>query len=97
MKIIVKEDELKKIGSNLVNYANELKTQGGKVTSALSGIANVWEGEDSTKFQSTMKTQYIDVLNKVGDIIEGYGEFLNKVPGYYNESDQKMASKKISI
>lgn len=97
MKIIVKEDELKKIGSNLVNYSDDINTEKNSIVSAFDGISNVWEGLDITTFKDTVNSEYIKKIETLSECLKIYGELLKEVPSYYEKSDQKLASKKISI
>ncbi len=97
MKIIVKEEGLKSIGSNLINNSEELNSEVEKINAAMEGISNAWSGKDADALKYKVLSLYINEVKKLSDSLEEYGKFLKKVPSYYEKSDQKMASKKISI
>lgn len=97
MKIIVKEDELKSIGSNLINYADEIDVEKNSIVAAFDGISTVWEGQDINTFKDVVNSEYVKKIESLTECLKIYGELLKKVPSEYQESDHKSASKKISI
>lgn len=97
MKIIVKEEGLKSIGSNLINNSEELNSEVEKINAAIEGISGAWQGQDFNTFKEITNSKYVANVKSLSESLKSNGEFLKKVPSYYDKSDQKMASKKISI
>lgn len=97
MKIMEKDEGLMKIGSNLIDCAEELDSSIKRINSAVEGISGAWEGPDFSNFRDVTNSKYVFTLQNLTDSLREYGEFLKKVPSYYEKSDSKSASKKINI
>ena len=95
MKIKISKSEVKKTGTNLTSNANDLRSEGKKINIILDGLADAWQGDDSAVFINTMKEENLPNVEKMCQILEKQGSYLNKVPNVYDEIDSSYSSRKI--
>lgn len=97
MEIIIKSDDVKKYGNQLIENCNEFENYIKKFDYLIDSINVAWEGNDSLKYVNTMKEKYLFSLEKLNSILEEYGDYLRDVPDVYATLDEVFASKNIDV
>lgn len=97
MNITVKEYEIKNLGSNMLNYADEFYEEIKKFTSLIDSISTAWSGADATKYINTMKEKYVPKMEELQKVLKEYGTYLKNVSSVYTILDEVFASKKIDV
>ena len=68
-----------------------------KLLTIIENINNAWQGNEASAYITEMKEKYIIELEKIVEIIEEYGLYLEKIPEAYSILDEVFSSKEINV
>ena len=69
--------EMQSAANQMTKAAEEYKAGIDSLYKIVDSLVNSWRGADNIKFANTVN-EYKNDLASLGDVLNGYGEFLNK-------------------
>lgn len=97
MDIIIKKNEVRKMGDKIIDYSNDFMNDIKKFNSIIDSINIAWDGADSLRYINTMREKHVAGLEELKSAIQEYGEYLKNIPEAYSIVDEVFSSKYIDV
>lgn len=97
MEIIVKSDEIRNLGNQMINYSNELDAAIAKINDLADKISSAWYGEDATRYINVLQSRFSKGLDELREVLDDYGRYLLDVPQSYEILDTNYENKYIEV
>ena len=97
MEIIVKSDEIRNLGNQMINYSNELDAAIAKINNLADKISNAWHGEDATRYINVLQSRFSKGLDELREDLDDYGRYLLDVPQSYEILDANYENRYIDV
>ncbi|MBQ8891500.1 MAG: WXG100 family type VII secretion target [Bacilli bacterium] len=83
--------EMQSAATEISKAAEEYKTNVEGVYQIVDSLVNHWKGADNVKFANTVN-DYKNDLTSLGDVVNSYGEFLNKSAQIISSTQDEISS-----
>ena len=97
MEIIVKSDEIRNLGNQMINYSNELESAIAKINNLADKISGAWYGEDATRYINVLQSRFSKGLDELREVLDDYGRYLLDVPQSYEILDANYENRYIDV
>ena len=97
MEIIVKSDEIRNLGNQMLDYCNEFDAAINRIKDVADKLSNVWQGEDATRYINVLQETFAKELFDLKEVLNNYGQYLSGVSNPYEILDSVYANKHIEV
>ena len=89
MNIAADFDNIENLGVKVLNYANDYRDSIKVIYSEIDALASAWQGADNLAYV-TKANEYKPDMDKMGDVIQSYGDYLKGVARDYRQMQQDI-------
>lgn len=97
MKITIDQSAVEKSGRRIQECNSDFLSDINRLNNIIDGINTAWEGADALKYVNNMRDNYLYKLKELSEILQSYGEYLEKIPGAYAILDESFSNKNINV
>lgn len=95
MDIYINKNNVKKIGSSILQDINDFYSDIKKIEQLIEDINNYWSGADELNYINKMSDVCLPKLYNKYNNFTKYGNYLKDVPGVYDLLDETFLNKRI--
>lgn len=89
--------DTKRISNDVLNKVSELRSKVKQLESILDTLSVAWQSEAATSYITGMQEKTVFELNNLCDILQDYGNYLNRVPGAYERLDEVFLERRFDF